>query len=83
MGFDLLMTSRYYSDRRKKLRSPASLYIVGMYVTIYVTVVLPVSFAFLSRACAASFATTDSGPVRIDSYRVSPHPGREPSCWVP
>ncbi|GFV01592.1 uncharacterized protein TNCV_2961851 [Trichonephila clavipes] len=42
MGFDLLMTSRYYRDSRmKRLGSPATLYIVGMYVTIYVTVVPP------------------------------------------
>ncbi|GFT90941.1 hypothetical protein TNCV_4995211 [Trichonephila clavipes] len=46
-----------------------------MYVTIYVTVVPPggVSFVFLSRASAALFATTDSGPVRMELIFVFPH----------
>ncbi|GFT42435.1 hypothetical protein TNCV_1787111 [Trichonephila clavipes] len=34
-----------------------------------------VSFVFLSRASAAPLATTDSGPVRMDSSCVSSHPG--------
>ncbi|GFT81144.1 uncharacterized protein TNCV_4282481 [Trichonephila clavipes] len=67
----------------KTLGSPTTLCIVGMYVTIYVTVVLPsggVSFIFLSRARTASFATTDCGPVPMDSSCVSSQPGRVSSC---
>ncbi|PRD27954.1 UNVERIFIED_CONTAM: hypothetical protein NCL1_33882 [Trichonephila clavipes] len=84
---------RFFDDitilqRRKDetVRSPTTLCIVGMYVTIYVTVVLPfegVSFVFLSQASAAPFAITDSGLVRMDSSCVSSQPGRVSSCWVP
>ncbi|GFW45775.1 uncharacterized protein TNCV_4494961 [Trichonephila clavipes] len=74
--------------QRKKdetLGSPTPVSIIGMYVTIYVTVAPPpvgVSFVSLSQASTSPFATIDSEPVRMDSACISSQPDRVLSCWV-
>ncbi|GFU71777.1 uncharacterized protein TNCV_2345221 [Trichonephila clavipes] len=67
------------------LGSSTALRIIGIYVTIYVTVALPggVSFVFFSQARAVPFATTDFGLIRMDSSCVSPQRERDSNCWTP
>ncbi|GFY25752.1 hypothetical protein TNCV_1915021 [Trichonephila clavipes] len=87
MGFDLLMTSQNYRERRLKLWDHqllcVSLGYTGPFTSQLSLPLGEVSFVFFFRASAAPFVTTDSGPVRMDSSYVSSYPGRVSSSWVP